>query len=195
LDKESQPQSLDIRTKRQRLGDAVCELIYRAANPDGEGRTLLAVHLDLNALTDHVATTTTLASGCHLAPSVVRRMCCDGEFLPLVLNGHSVPLDAGTTRRLVNPKQREALVARDRGCAYPGCTAPARWAEAHHIVHWKDGGPTDLANLVLLCRRHHRVLHHSPWQVRIRDGLPEFIPPTWIDPAQNPRRNTLHRRP
>jgi hypothetical protein len=51
---------------------------------------------------------------------------------------------------------------------------------AHHIIHWADGGPTDLNNLVLLCGEHHRILHHTPWQVRINpdDHLPEFLPPS-----------------
>ncbi|WP_373865927.1 HNH endonuclease signature motif containing protein [Pseudonocardia asaccharolytica] len=53
---------------------------------------------------------------------------------------------------------------------------------------WQDGGPTTLDNLVMLCKRHHRLVHHSGWTVRLPDGLPEFLPPRWIDPDQNPRR-------
>ena len=65
----------------------------------------------------------------------------------------------------------------------------------HHIKHWLDGGLTNLDNLVLLCRKHHMLLHHTPWIVRIRDGRPEFIPPKWIDPQQRAMRNTIHLRP
>jgi hypothetical protein len=199
LQRESKPQPPakhlpDPRTPRERFGDAVAGIIHRAANPRGGAKAHLTVFLDLHELTDKVATAT-LDTGCPLAPEAVRRLACDADFIPMVLNGESVPLDAGRSRRLVKPKQREALVARDRGCAYPGCCAPAAWTDAHHIIHWLDGGLTDLDNLVLLCRKHHMLLHHTPWVVRIRDGRPEFIPPKWIDPQQRPLRNTIHLRP
>jgi hypothetical protein len=65
----------------------------------------------------------------------------------------------------------------------------------HHILEWENFGPTRLDNLVMLCRVHHRLVHYSGWMVRIRDGLPEFIPPKWIDPDQTPRRNPHHDPP
>ncbi|HEX6150360.1 HNH endonuclease signature motif containing protein, partial [Nocardioides sp.] len=91
---------------------------------------------------------------------------------------------AGTTRgegthRLVTPAIWTALVARDRHCAFPGCTRPPVMGHAHHIRHWIDGGTTSLNNLVLLCGHHHRTIHHTPWQVRLAaDGIPEFLAPT-----------------
>src|SRR5919204_4974945 len=91
-----------------------------------------------------------------------------------------------------------ALVARDRGCANPGCTRPSAWCQAHHIRFWGDGGDTKLDNLVLLCGEHHRVVHHHGWDVRIGpDGHPEFLPPPWVDADRTPRRNPywhLHDR-
>ncbi|MHB8719630.1 MAG: HNH endonuclease signature motif containing protein, partial [Candidatus Dormibacteria bacterium] len=67
--------------------------------------------------------------------------------------------------RVVSPGLRRALVVRDRGCRWPGCgVAPSR-CQAHHIDHWVDGGPTNLANCCLLCRRHHRELHEGEWEV------------------------------
>jgi hypothetical protein len=55
--------------------------------------------------------------------------------------------------------QRRALWSRDQSCTYPGCDVPAGWAKAHHVIHWADGGPSDLANAALLCQRHHTLVH------------------------------------
>src|SRR5437660_2497603 len=184
----------DPRSKRERLGDAFCDLVDRAANPDGDAKAQLVVSMNIDWLIDGIGTAT-LDTGCKLAPAAVRRLSCDAELIPLVLNGESVPLDLGRSRRLVTSGQRKALVARDQGCAFPGCCNPARWADAHHVQHWIDGGVTDVDNLVLLCRRHHRELHHSAWEVRMTSGFPEFIPPQWIDPQRTPLRNTVHLRP
>ncbi|HEY3259894.1 MAG TPA: HNH endonuclease signature motif containing protein, partial [Pseudonocardiaceae bacterium] len=68
-----------------------------------------------------------------------------------------------------------------------------RWCAAHHITHWADGGPTNLTNVVLLCGRHHRLVHHSDWDCAIVDGHAKFYPPTYIDPSRRPRRNTMHQ--
>ncbi len=94
-------------------------------------------------------------------------------------------LDVGRLHRLVTPALWRALVCRDRHCAFPGCTRPPLMCHAHHIVHWLHGGTTKLHNLVLLCGHHHRLIHHTPWQVRIgTDGHPEFLPPP--KPGQPP---------
>jgi hypothetical protein len=92
---------------------------------------------------------------------------------------------------------RRALVARDRGCAFPDCDRPPRWCDGHHVRPWSRGGRTDLGNLVLLCGHHHRVVHEPAcgWRVcAAADGSPEFIPPRWIDPLQRRRRNLYHPR-
>ena len=196
LDKWGKPESPaqgvpDPRPLEERHGDALAEVVHRAANPKGHARVQLSVHLDLNQLLDGLGGAT-LDSGCPLAPAAVRRLACDANLIPLVLNGKSVPLDLGRGHRLVTRGQRRALIARDKGCAYPGCCAPARWTDAHHITHWQDGGKTDLQNLVLLCRKHHRILHGSEWTIRMTHGHPEFIPPKWIDHLQRPMVNTIH---
>ena len=177
----------DDRHPTQRLGDAFCDVIHHAIDsPDlparGGEKPHLNATMDYTQLLDGVGTAT-LEGGALLSAAAARRIACDCGVVPVVLNGASVPLDVGRTRRLVTPKQRVALNARDRGCAFPNCGRPARWSDAHHIQHWLDGGPTDLNNLVLLCRQHHRRIHHSEWEVRMNTiGLPEFIPPRWIDP-------------
>ena len=71
----------------------------------------------------------------------------------------------------------------------PGCGRPPSWCDVHHIRPWEELGETALHNCVMLCRFHHRLLHAgSGWLVRIRNGLPEFIPPKWIDQTQTARR-------
>jgi hypothetical protein len=188
----------DDRHPIQRLGDAFCDVVHHALTSDtlpsrGGEKPHLNATLDFSALQKGVGTAT-LEGGAVIPAVAARRIACDAGIIPMVMNSASVPLDVGRTRRLVTPKQRAALNARDRGCAFPTCTRPARWADAHHVRHWLDGGATDLANMVLLCRRDHRLIHHSEWQVRMRNGLPEFIPPKWIDPHQVPQRNLLHQR-
>jgi hypothetical protein len=183
----------DPRDKRRRQGDAMSEVIFRASGhgkSDQAVKTDLIVTLDLNMLIDRVAGAT-LDGGAFLPPSAVRRLACDASVIPVVCNGDSVPLDLGRAQRLVPDRLRSALVARDRCCAFPSCDKPARMTEAHHIKQWQDGGATDLANLVLLCRAHHRTIHGSEWSIIVIEGLPYFIPPKWVDRTQAPMRNVL----
>jgi hypothetical protein len=131
--------------------------------------------------------------GSTFSASDVRQHGCDADLIPIKLDDHVLPLNVGTKTRLVNRNQRRALIIRDKGCAFPHCHLPPRWTDAHHIIHWRDGGPTDLANLVLLCRRHHTLLHRSQWEVHMINGLPHFKPPRWVDPEQKLRRNILRQ--
>jgi hypothetical protein len=111
--------------------------------------------------------------------STIRRLTCDCNLGRIVRRGRSEVLDVGRRHRLVNRAQRRALEARDGGCAFPGCDRPATWTDAHHLVHWVDGGRTDLANLVLLCRLHHTRCHEGGWTLRrAADGTLVAIPPS-----------------
>ncbi|NKR42789.1 DUF222 domain-containing protein [Rhodococcus hoagii] len=125
----------------------------------------------------------------HMGPlsiATARRIACDCHLTPIVMDD-GVPLNLGRTSRTVSKKQRRALIARDHGCAFPGCGAPPAHCEGHHVKHWADGGPTDLDNLVLLCRYHHTLLHHSHWDVEIgADRHPWFTPPSTVDPYKKP---------
>jgi hypothetical protein len=86
------------------------------------------------------------------------------------------------------------LAVRDGGCVFPDCTRPAAWTQAHHIVPWSEGGPTELSNLALACDPHHDAIHHDGWQIRMgARGQPELVPPRWVDPEQRPRRNEYWR--
>jgi hypothetical protein len=190
----------DVRSAGQRRVDALVEVCRLASAcgelPDNGGdRPQVVVTIDFDRLREQVGVGT-FEDGSQLSPAAVRRLACDAGIIPVMLGSASQVLDVGRQSRLATGALRRALVLRDRGCAFPGCDRPPRWTDAHHIVHWSNGGPTELPNLVLLCGYHHRLIHHSEWQVRInpKDGLPDFIPPAYIDPDQRPRRNRYHRR-
>jgi HNH endonuclease len=92
--------------------------------------------------------------------------------------GRSEPLDVGRRTPVVPPALRREVAVRDRGCRFPGCDRPQAWCDAHHVVHWADGGPTALRNLVLLCRRDHRMVHaRRGFSLRLEDGRPVFRDP------------------
>jgi len=99
---------------------------------------------------------------------------CDAQVTRVITDAASRPLDVGRTTRITPPWIRKALLVRDGGCAFPDCGRPPSWCDPHHVVHWTNGGPTALSNLVLLCRRHHRLMHHKRFSVEIVDGLPRF---------------------
>jgi hypothetical protein len=101
------------------------------------------------------------------------------RLLPPALGGAPTqPLEVGRTSRVVTAGQRVALAVRDGGCSFPDCDRPPAWCEAHHLRHWLHGGPTDLANLALLCRAHHRAVHEGGWQLtRDPDGRLTATPP------------------
>ncbi|WP_344363801.1 DUF222 domain-containing protein, partial [Arthrobacter humicola] len=121
--------------------------------------------------------------------STVRKIACDADIIPVLLGGEGRILDIGRASRLFPPHLRKALIARDLGCAFPGCAIPAPWCEAHHITYWSRGGTTGTENGALLCSHHHHLIHKEAWTIRVRTGVPWFIPPPHIDPAQKPRRN------
>jgi 5-methylcytosine-specific restriction endonuclease McrA len=88
-----------------------------------------------------------------------------------------VPLSVGHATRTIPAPIRTALVLRDQGCRFPGCDRPPAWTDGHHIIHWSDGGPTELANLVSLCRPHHRRVHEERWRIHIAEGVAVVEPP------------------
>ena len=135
-----------------------------------------------------------LVWGGAISAAAARRIACCAGIQRVLLDPAGAVLDVGREYRTATPAQFAALIARDGGCAFPGCTRPPSWCIAHHIIHWADGGETNLDNLVLLCTWHHTVVHHHGWDVRLGpDRLPEFYPPPWVDPDREPRRNTRPR--
>ena len=165
-------------------------------------RPRVAVTLDHQSLltglsTDPCAEALT-DDGLRLSVAAVRRLACDADLIAVCLGTDGEVLDVGRTARLITPALWRALVARDRHCAFPGCTRPPVMGHAHHIVHWADGGKTSLDNLVLVCGEHHRVLHHTPWQVRLNPARRQArVPPparvahqaaARLDPPPTPTR-------
>lgn len=116
-------------------------------------RTVVMVHVSEDLASAH------LHDGPALSRDTARRITCDAPICAVLHNGKEV-LDLGRTTRTPSRAQRRALMARDGGCRFPGC-AERRYVQAHHVIHWEDGGPTDLHNLMLLCWRHHRAVHEG----------------------------------
>ncbi|MCZ4517566.1 DUF222 domain-containing protein [Rhodococcus ruber] len=131
-----------------------------------------------------------------LSRETSRQLACDCILTAIVMDENGSPINLARTARTVTAKQKRALIARDHGCAFPGCGKPAAWTEGHHIWHWTDGGPTDMNNLVLLCGFHHRLIHHSDWEVFIAaDNHPWFVPPATVDPYRKPRQSHARAGP
>lgn len=96
----------------------------------------------------------------------------------MVTRGRSAILDYGHSTRTIAAPVWNALVVRDRHCRFPGCDRAADWCEGHHVRPWTQGGPTRPSNLVLLCSRHHHLLHRPGWQARLLpDAAFEVIDP------------------
>ena len=140
----------------------------------------------------HVQVTTTLETlldlvGCPagemeyagvIAGATVQRLACDATITRVLLDAQSAVIDVGRSQRVVPGATRRALNIRDKGCRWPGCDRSVSWTSAHHVVHWARGGRTDLGNLVLLCHRHHWLVHEGGQQlVRSDDGSLLTLPP------------------
>jgi hypothetical protein len=130
-----------------------------------------------------------LADGQPITAGQARRMACDAGIMPVVLGSNSEPLDVGRATRVVPAGLRRALRLRDGGCRFAGCDRPAAWCDAHHLVHWADGGPTTLDNMILMCRFHHTLLHegwrlHGCVNATIRFQRPDG---TWLHLTSPPR--------
>ena len=129
------------------------------------------------------AETPWIERGPHISAETARRLACDAAVVEMTHDPSGGVLDVGRRRRTVPSALRRALDHRDRGCRFPGCRA--RFCDAHHVTHWARGGATRLKNLVLLCRRHHRLVHEEGWKVRMdpRDGIRFHRPDGSLLPA------------
>ncbi|MFH1329946.1 MAG: DUF222 domain-containing protein [Actinomycetota bacterium] len=159
----------DPRSPQQRRADALVEICRRHLDGgDAPRQGGVKAHLTLTVSLQDLQGDGVVDMGAGpITAEAARRLACDAELTSIVLDAAGRPVGVGHTSRIVPAALRKALVLRDRTCAHPGCHRPAGWCDAHHIHHWARGGSTTLANLRLLCRRHHRAAHdHNPYPHR-----------------------------
>jgi hypothetical protein len=150
----------DTRSPAQCRADALAEICrrYLDGGSGGSRRPHLTITVPRETLQEGRGVVDTEAG--PITVESARRLACDATISPVITGPGGRPATTGPVRRVVHPALRRALEARDQHCTHLGCDMPARWCDAHHIQHWADGGKTQLSNLRLLCRRHHRVAHH-----------------------------------
>jgi hypothetical protein len=170
----------DERGREHRNGDALVEVCGHAQDA---GVLPQRPHLQVTASLDTLRGLAGAPAGdmeysVPVSAATVQRLACDGTITRVVLAPESVVIDVGRARRVVAGAMRRALNARDGHCKWPRCDRPASWSDAHHVVHWTNGGETDLANMILLCHRHHWMAHEGGWQlVRTAEGEVLAVPP------------------
>ncbi len=155
--------SPDVRGAARRRADALITVIQRGVSAPGDvpktDKAQVIVTMGWDELSGQVRGTGLSMTGHVLSAATVRKMACDASIIPAVLGGSGEILELGRAARLFTAGQIRALWQRDGGCTFPGCSIPAQWCQAHHVVHWIHGGPTDLSNGALLCQRHHSKVH------------------------------------
>jgi hypothetical protein len=180
------PASDDQRTAAQRRADALVELAERQLSrgdlPQVGGRKPhLSVMVGLDTLLQKPGSDggeLEWARGSVLPSETLRRLACDCALTPIIVDSDGRTVGVGSTKRLFSGPKRRALHHRDRFCRFPSCDRPADWSEGHHIRHWLDGGSDDLENGLLLCKRHHIMVHEGGWKLVMQsDGSVVAIPP------------------
>jgi hypothetical protein len=168
----------DNRAATERRADALVEMARRQLDGGqlpavGGQKPHLAVSVDMATLSKEPGSMAAELEWSQPIPAeTARRLACDAAITPII-DG-----EADHTSRVVPGATRRALAARDKGCRFPGCDCPPAWTDAHHVKHWADGGATTLDNLILLCRRHHRLVHEEGWTLELaHDRELVAIPP------------------
>lgn len=161
----------DTRSPTQRRYDAMIE-VFRRGLAGGENmpttpKATVQVTISWDVLRAELAGTGTTVTGDVLSPETVRRIACDADLVPMILGTDNEILALGRAKRLVTPGQRRFLEYRDKHCSFPGCSRPAPWCDAHHVVHWSRNGPSDVENYALLCGRHHTLVHERDLEATV----------------------------
>ena len=183
----------DERTPEQIASDGFEQLLKLGAdaNPDfllGSGAPVLRLTATQTAFERGTGLARIEGEATPVSISSAWRLSCDAGVAGFVLADDGHVVNFGREQRFFTRKQKEALAILWGGCACPGCPRPPSWTEAHHIVFWKrDGGKTDLADGILLCRYHHLLFHNNGWEIfRDQNNRYWLIPPPERDPAQTP---------
>jgi hypothetical protein len=175
----------DDRCRERRVADALVDVCMHALD---NGVPTRRAHLQVTTSLETLlglsgAPAAEMEFSLPISSKAVERLACDCTVTRVLLGSDSTVIDVGRARRVISGAQGKALRVRDRGCVWPGCDRQATWTSGHHLVHWINGGSTDLSNLALLCYRHHWMVHEGEWQiVRADDGRMLTVPP--ITPYQ-----------
>ena len=172
------------RTFGQRQADAFGDLLGEALSAPAAGRP--------GRVRPHVLVVGSVATfrdgegtadldGRPISAELARRIACDAGMSRLLVDAASLPLDLGREVRNWSAGQRRAIVARDGHCRGPSCDRPAAWCDIHHIDWWSHDGRTDLDNGVLLCGRHHDLVHHGGWTIDLDASTGQV---TWTSPLR-----------
>jgi hypothetical protein len=163
------PPATDTRTTAQRNADALHALArYLLDTGEHGGGAKVRPHLNVSVRYETllapagaagVDPATFTETGQPIPRVVLDRIACDAEVTRIVFGPDSAVLDLGRTQRIVTPLQRRAVITRDQECARPGCHAPPRLCEVHHVIPWHHGGATSVQNSILLCWHHHDFVH------------------------------------
>lgn len=160
------------RSREERFGDYLAHLAHLGAAETcaAADRPTTPTHTVLVIAKAEQAGVAVTAEGAVVDHARLERYLCSGWHQALVVDEHGQPLWLSRRQRLFTGSQRAAIVVRDRHCRFPGCGAPPSWCDVHHAAHWEHGGTTDVANGVLVCHRHHRLLHQRGWAM-VRDPI------------------------
>ncbi len=186
----------DPRTREQRQHDVLMGIVKAGVrNTGGETGQLrstaeVTAHISLADLES--GSGVGYIDGIHepVSVSTIERLACDSVFRRAVLGNDGEILAFGKARYPFSSAQRKAIIARD-GDECLLCDAPVAWADTHHVQeYWTHGavGETNVGNGVMLCEPHHDLIHHSPWQISMIDGIPHVLAPPEIDPGQTWKR-------
>ena len=162
-DAEQSGGAIEVPGRAQAAAEALAEMLERASGvPDATG-----VMPTPEIVVVYDEATGELSDQDHLPVSAtaLRWLVAAGIIRSLEISSTGDPLRMGRGLRYASTHQRRALAVRDGGCVFPGCSRPVAWCDAHHVDHWDQGGPSDIENLALLCRHHHRVTHQPGWEM------------------------------
>ena len=177
LDQKAADASLldDPRSTEQVAADALVAMVRLAV--DADPGTLFGARRPAVRLVVTSNSAVLEESGERVSMATVERFVCDAGVIGVKFDRNGQLLNVGRDQRLFTERQRIGLAVRDGGCRFPGCDRPPSWCEAHHIDQWQRGGRTDVADGILLCRRHHLLVHNNGWRIVREEAQYAIAPP------------------